>query len=134
MTVTIGDVRIRAQDTVEPYTYSDDLITSALAEAADWIIIRDVPVSCPKYDVLQKLVTVRTLKTAARSANPTTNYPVSQITEGNKTVSYAATAVADTLQYQIQQLTADIEDIVSYCKGKAAGKARGGIGMLYGNH
>lgn len=134
MTVTISDVRIRAQDTSEPYRYSNDLITSCLAEAADWISIQDVPTSCPKYDLLQKLVTVRNLKIDGGSKPLSVNNPVSQITEGNKTVSYAATAPTDTIQYQIQQLTSDIEAIVAFCKGKAGGAARGGIGVLYDNY
>lgn len=133
MSVSIQDVRIKAQDTTEPYTHSDADITNALADAADWIVTQDVPTSCPKYDLLHKFVAARSLKTSFGKPKPLSQTPISQITEGNHSVSYA-TETTNGIQYQLQQLNTDINDLVSYCKGKAAGKARGGIGVLYGNH
>ena len=128
MSATVSDVRLKLRDTAEPYTYSDDEIAGAMADAIDWIAIQDVPDTCPKYDLLHKLVTCRYL-VSSKGINGAATGTVSQITEGNRSLSYAA---IDPSAAIIGSLTADIDDLVAYCKGRAAGQVRGGAGVLRG--
>lgn len=128
MSATVSDVRLKIRDTAEPYTYSDDEIAGAMADAIDWIMIQNVPDTCPKYDLLHKLVTCRYL-VSSKGINGAATGPVSQITEGNRSLSYAA---GDQSAAIIGSLTADIDDLAAYCKGRAAGQVRGGAGVLHG--
>lgn len=126
MTTTIQDVRIRIRDTVDPYTYTADQIAGAITDAADWLDVQDIPATCPKYDILQKLVASRNL--IATGCTPS---PIQQISEGADAITYAT--AADTTAIQIQQLDRDISDLLAYCHGRSTAQARGGIGIIHGN-
>lgn len=130
MTATVRDVRLKLRDTVEPYTYSDKEIAGAMADAIDWIMIQSVPETCPKYDLLHKLVTCRYL-VSSKGINGAVTGPVSQITEGNRSLTYAV--AGDQSTAIIGSLTTDIDDLVAYCKGREAGQVRGGAGVFHDN-
>lgn len=130
MSATIQDVRVKVRDTTEPYDFSDEDISEALTDAADWIEVQDVPASCPKYNLLQKLVAARSLNANPRTPRRDSLAQTSQITEGGKSVSYA---VVDTTAMKQAKLDADISDVLTYCKGRA-GRKLGGIGVMYDNY
>lgn len=134
MTVSVDDIRIKVHDYSEPYTYSNDEINAALADAIDWLDIQTVSMSCPKYDTLQKLVAARYLVESQGASRSTNTSQLSSFTEGEKSVSFAAPAAADTTQAQLQGLTTEIEQYLDYCKHGNAKHLAGGIGILHDNY
>ncbi len=104
MTVGIADVRVEICDTVEPYQFSDERISLAIAESVESMTRKGITSDrAVRLNAAIDLIDISVNSTSERNAQ--------SITEGSKSITYAdRTSIRTTLQ---DKLDREIESLSS---------------------